>query len=204
MEAFAIVPFVRTPRFSAAPPSAAALTAWDPFAVLGLPREREDDVLAALSDGSARAESASSVLVAKLRKRRLQAVREAYLELAARFHPDGSEAAGAASASHDGSAISWLPPLEVFNAINAAYKLLSDPVSTLAYLRRSASATATAGTTRAASVARANSSDSEAGSSSDGAAGSEPDARRTGKGQNAGAEPSAADDIDFDEVRCLH
>lgn len=48
-------------------------------------------------------------------------------------------------------------------------------------------------------MARANSSDSEAGSSSDGAAGSEPDARRTGKGQNAGAEPSAADDIDFDE-----
>lgn len=199
MESFAIVPFVRTPRFSAAPPSAAALSAWDPFAVLGLPREREDDVLAALPGASARSESTTSALVAKLRKRRLQAVREAYLELAARFHPDGSEAAGAASASHDGSAISWLPPLEVFNAINAAYKLLSDPVSTLAYLRRSANATA--GVARATSIARANSSDSGAGSISDGAAGSETDARRTATGRNAGAAAPAAHDIDFDEVR---
>jgi len=131
-ECWAIVPFERTPRFLPVVASAALLAEWDPYAVLGLPRESESQVLAQLSGDATRSSRA-----------RIAQIRDAYLDLAARFHPDGSSASRSSTAAPKTGA-PWISAIEHFNAITAAYKLLSDPMDTLAYLRACQSAAAKA------------------------------------------------------------
>ena len=128
----ALVPYVRIPRLHfSATLAASELSRWDPHAVLCLPAEASPVLLALLHavDSNGGASTASAAL-----HERSQRIREAYLDLAARFHPDGASA----SASHRQTNAPWVSLLEHFNAIAMAYRLLRDPFATVAYLRDAA------------------------------------------------------------------
>jgi hypothetical protein len=108
-----VVPFSRRPRLIFAP-STFELLRFDPYALLGLPTETTSDILLL-----------SSAPVANL-KHRTAVIREAYIDLASRLHPD-------ARGDADCKLALWVSDAEAFALIAAAHRLLSDLEITLIY-----------------------------------------------------------------------
>lgn len=139
MASLQLVPYVRRPYFIAAPTAeAASLSQYDPFLVLGVARETASQLLAVIHSASSSGADGSARTV----QARISALREAYLELASKFHPDAGDSSRPVASSS--SSAPWLSRLEHFNAINAAYRLLSDPFTALGYVRAAGELTSAA------------------------------------------------------------
>ena len=152
----ALVVYVRRARFVPCEGNfGVAPGGWEPWALLGLPRETENELLACLPPAGAGgsplppprggsgatgspagaanspAGSAAAASAAAAARRRTRLLRDAYMDLAARFHPDAGGGGGWQAAS----AAPWLPRSVHFAAVAAAARALSDPVAALACLR---------------------------------------------------------------------
>ena len=108
-----IIPFSRRPRLIFAPSAFESLR-FDPYALLGLPTETTSDILL-LS-------SAPEVDL----KHRTAVIREAYIDLASRLHPD-------ARGDADCKLALWVSDAEAFALIAGAHRLLLDLELTLMY-----------------------------------------------------------------------
>lgn len=98
--------------------AAAQLSRFDPYELLSLPRENPEHVL--------RLSSAP----AQQLKQRSTLIREAYLDLAARLHPDSCGGTVSASTSKRAQ---WISDADVFTYVAAAYRLLIDLELTVQY-----------------------------------------------------------------------
>jgi hypothetical protein len=152
-----LVLYIRHPRFEFLPSyflssSSSNLNTknhgiWNPWALLGLPMENESTLLACLPPENNNSilsttsnQSPNSLHHLSFVRKRARMLRDAYMELASRFHPDALEqlqVAQATSAREWSSSTTapWISPLEHFNAITNAYRLLDEPVAALALLR---------------------------------------------------------------------
>jgi hypothetical protein len=116
----AIVAYRRTPHFRATDSvSAADLCPWDPYAVLGLPREQPTSLQAAVV--------LPDVFAEPLLNTRQRLLTEAYHALSVMFHPDKQHAPAF-------RLYSWMTPQGYWAAIETAYSLLSDVPRSLRYL----------------------------------------------------------------------
>lgn len=148
----ALVVYERRPVFvHSRSEEAAALSAWDPYRVLGLPAEPAAALFAAAEAAAASAADGEEAL-----RRRAAGLRAAYLDLAAKYHPDAD--------AMPASATPWLSAFDHFAAIAAAYRLLSDVDKALQY------ALATAGGASAAAAAVPGATTSAAASNTAGTA----------------------------------
>ena len=128
----ALVPFRRWPLLRFAPTTRAAEhTAFDPHLALCLPPETLEKLGTILLGSGPSVEAALAA--------RAAAIRDAYHELAAVYHPDAAHSGGPAGSGNSGSSGCARPPVwladeAMFSVISAAYRVLSDPRATVEYL----------------------------------------------------------------------
>ena len=148
-----LVKYERQPRFIFSCAAAADISRFDPYAVLALPRENSRLLLELLHESSSAFDDAvattGAIDVRVLLAARAAGVREAYRDLASRFHPDATKERAAVR-----PLCSWVSFEDHFNAIAAAHALLSDAHAACAYLMavETADQTATNGDIVAAKV----------------------------------------------------
>ena len=125
----AVVVFARSPLFRFAPTTRAAeICTFDPHLALCLVPETIGSIAALLDGGSdaARKEAERAALI-----------RDAYHDLAAVFHPDANtsstHAFSAARRGRYGFA-AWMSNDAIFSVVTTAYRVLSDPRTTVEYL----------------------------------------------------------------------
>lgn len=151
----ALVVYERRPAFVASSSEAAsALCTWDPYRVLALQPEPVDALFAAAEVGKAEGDGAPAL------RRRAAAIRAAYLDLAAKYHPDVDAMPATATA--------WLSAFEHFSAIAAAYRLLSDVDKALQYALAAAACDAAGSGPTAAAAGTSSKAAAAAGSAGSG------------------------------------
>jgi hypothetical protein len=126
----ALVPFERRPRLIFSSGNAGEISRFDPYALLCVPSE-------SLAEVSALSRASSSMI-----RNRTARIRSAYLELAARFHPDtyrststhSSQASNQETTARTKQTNSqWISDADCFAHIATSYRLLLDLERTVQY-----------------------------------------------------------------------
>lgn len=110
----------RHPRFFSSTGVADGMSRWNPYHVLCLIPEDVDKLVSMLSCSETDAKGKDWL------KARQSAIRSSYLDLAARFHPDSDRPDTSTTAP-------WISTFDHFAAISTAYRILSDPLTTLEF-----------------------------------------------------------------------
>lgn len=112
--------YQRQPNFRFSKGGASKLCKWNPYGVLGVVEEHAEELLHIATQAEYNVEARQFLV------QRHNGIRNAYLELAAKYHPDGDRLPP--------NATTWVTAEDHFTAISTAYRTLTDVTLTLEYL----------------------------------------------------------------------